>query len=60
MALTSVKIAVLAPMPRASESRAIEVKPGDLRSWRRPNLMSCTRYSSHSVPRLRGFRGSPL
>ena len=34
MACTSVKIAVLAPMPKASVSTAVSVKPGALRSCR--------------------------
>src|SRR5215468_2643181 len=37
---TSVKMAALAPMPSASVMITINVKPGDLRSWRRANLRS--------------------
>src|ERR1700722_1931227 len=34
------KIAVVAPMPKASMSTAVAVKPGDLLSWRNTNLRS--------------------
>ena len=34
MPWTSVKMAVLAPMPSASVITAVSVKPGDLRNWR--------------------------
>src|ERR1700722_482706 len=34
------KIAVVAPMPKASMSTAVAVKPGDLLSWRNANLRS--------------------
>ena len=36
IALSSVKMAVLAPMPSVRERMAIKVKPGDFRSCRRP------------------------
>ncbi len=34
------KIAVVAPMPKASVNTAVRVKPGDLRSWRRAKRRS--------------------
>ena len=34
-ACTSVKIAVVAPIPSASVITAVSAKPGDLRSWRK-------------------------
>src|SRR3954464_9119956 len=40
-ALTRLKIAVLAPMPSASDNTATSVNPGLLASIRRPYLMSC-------------------
>src|SRR5882762_4159503 len=40
-ALTTVKIAVLAPMPRASVTTATMVNPGDLRKPRNAYRMSC-------------------
>src|SRR6476620_5474655 len=39
-ALTTLKMAVFAPIPSASVSTAIKVNPGDLRSWRRANVTS--------------------
>src|SRR5215211_1518957 len=39
-ALTTLKIAVLAPMPSASVRTATRENPGDLRSWRRANFRS--------------------
>ncbi len=39
--LIRLKMTVLAPMPRASESAATMVKPGLLTSIRRPYWMSC-------------------
>ena len=52
MAFTSEKIAVLAPIPSASESSAIEVKRGDLRNWRKPKRRSCPRYSAKRSPAI--------
>src|ERR1700691_4978762 len=40
-ALTTLKIAVLAPMPRARVRMATRVKPGDFASMRMANLRSC-------------------
>src|ERR1044071_5876593 len=39
-ALTTLKIAVFAPMPSASVRMAMNANPGDLRSWRRAIRMS--------------------
>src|SRR5881394_3695611 len=39
-ALITLKIAVLAPMPRASVSTATAVKPGFFSNWRKANLRS--------------------
>src|SRR5262249_48576811 len=39
-ASTTVKIAVVAPMPSAIVITAMKVNPGDFRSWRRANLRS--------------------
>src|SRR4029077_3549997 len=39
-AFTTLKIAVCAPIPRASTRTATNVNPGDLRSWRRANVTS--------------------
>src|SRR5579862_5800435 len=39
-AWTSVKIAVVAPIPRASVSTAVKVNPGDFLNWRRATLSS--------------------
>src|SRR6266481_7061842 len=38
--LIKLKIAVFSPIPSASVTTAINVNPGDLRSWRRANLRS--------------------
>src|SRR6185436_20689262 len=43
---TTLKIAVLAPIPSASVSTATKVKPGLRASVRRPNRRSCARSSS--------------
>src|SRR6185503_5769896 len=40
MALTKLKIAVLPPMPSASVSTAMAVKPGFFSSWRKANFRS--------------------
>ena len=40
MASTTVKIAVVAPMPSAIVITAVKVNPGDFQSWRRANLKS--------------------
>src|SRR6266446_5044121 len=41
VASTTVKIAVVAPMPKAMVSTAIAVKPGDFRNMRTPKRRSC-------------------
>src|SRR5579864_1734005 len=41
----TVKIAVFAPMPRASDNTATDVNAGFLMSVRRPYLMSCVQVS---------------
>src|SRR5215467_9618259 len=38
MACTKVKIAVLAPMPRAIVRMTVAAKPGDFANWRRASL----------------------
>src|SRR6266567_1267309 len=50
-ALTSVKIAELAPMPRASVSSTVMVNPGVRRSWRKAKLISRPNVSSVDIPR---------
>src|SRR5262249_47278856 len=47
-ALTTLKIAVLSPMPRASVRTATAVNPGDFRSCRRANFRSVMSFSSES------------
>src|SRR5580693_8169728 len=49
--LTTVKIAVFAPMPRASVSTATIVKPGFLRSIRTPYFRSCKKLSTLCLSR---------
>jgi len=41
VASTTLKIAVVAPMPNAIVKMAMAVKPGDLRSMRTAKRMSC-------------------
>src|SRR5262249_15707395 len=55
IALTKLKMALLAPMPRARVRRATSVKPRPLASIRAPNLTSCQRGSMVS-PREDGPR----
>src|SRR5437667_1217507 len=45
-ASTTVKIAVVAPMPKAMVSTAIAVKPGDFRNMCTPKRRSCQRSSN--------------
>jgi hypothetical protein len=52
-ALTTEKIAELAPMPKASATTATSVKPGFFKSIRTPYLMSC-----QSVSITSSFGGS--
>src|SRR6516225_660981 len=40
VASTTVKIAVVAPIPSAIVITAVKVNPGDFQSWRRANLRS--------------------
>jgi hypothetical protein len=40
-AFTKVKIAALAPIPKARVSTAVAVNPGVFRSWRRAKRISC-------------------
>src|SRR6516225_9156045 len=49
VASRTVKIAVVAPIPRAIVTTAIKVNPGDFRSWRSANLRS---FMSFSAQRL--------
>src|SRR5215469_7401623 len=58
---TKPKIAAFAPMPRARVRTAAPVKPGDLRSTRRPKRTSWSRVSRKCTPRAaRVFRGHAL
>src|SRR5437867_12961566 len=52
---TTLKMAVFAPMPRASVSRATAVKPGFFSSWRKANLRSFITQSLHGID----FRSPP-
>src|ERR1700742_19164 len=53
------KIAVLAPMARASMSTAVAVKPGLLRSWRNANLPSDQRVCIFLIPYSYYHSGQP-
>src|SRR5947199_7590695 len=48
-ALTTLKIAVLAPMPSASVSTATAVKPGFFSNWRKANLRSFITQGLHWI-----------
>src|SRR6266513_5015913 len=48
-ALTTLKMAVFAPMPSASVSTATAVKPGFFRSWRKANLRSFITQRFHRI-----------
>ena len=50
-AFTMLKIAVLAPMPKASVNTATVVNPGFFRSMRAANRKSCHSVSSNGRPR---------
>src|SRR6266478_7481538 len=57
--LTTLKMAVFAPMPRASVSTATAVKPGFFSNWRKANLMSFITQRLNRID-LRGpARGQP-
>src|ERR1700757_3793131 len=43
------KMAVFIPMPSASVKTAINVNPGDLRSWRRANLRSFISFGAQGL-----------
>src|SRR5438477_5123844 len=51
-ALTTLKMAVLAPMPSARVITAIDVKAGDLRSWRKANLRSFISLGAQGLNRI--------
>ena len=51
------KMAVLAPMPRAREKIATKAKAGLLRNMRRPKRSSCHKVSITKSP---SFRGSQI
>src|SRR5437660_4501415 len=58
-ALTTLKIAVFAPMPSASVSTATMVKPGFFSNWRKANFKSFITQCLHRID-LRGpARGQP-
>src|SRR5439155_7684992 len=48
-ALTTLKIAVFAPMPSASVSTATAVKPGFFSNWRKANLRSFITQRLHRI-----------
>src|SRR3989454_12001952 len=54
-ALTTLKIAVFAPMPSASVSTATAVKPGFFSNWRKANLRSFITQCLHRID----FRCAP-
>ena len=56
---TSVKIAVVAPMPSPSVINAVAVKPGDLWSWRRACLKSDSMLSPSACALNAGASGAP-
>src|SRR2546426_485673 len=59
MALTTLKIAVFAPMPSASVSTATAVKPGLFSSWRKANLRSFITQRLHWIDLCRVAGGQP-
>src|SRR2546426_3154684 len=63
-ALTTLKIAVLAPMPSASVSTATAVKPGFFNNWRKANLRSfmftIDERAKHQTPNTKHQRTSKL
>src|SRR5712672_2639789 len=58
MALTKLKMAVFAPMPRASVSTATAVKPGFFISWRKANLRSFITQRLHRIDPRRAPGGN--
>src|SRR5437016_7101525 len=56
-ALTTLKIAVFAPMPRASVSTATAVKPGFFSNWRTANLRSFITQRHHRIDFRRAASG---
>src|SRR4029453_6391474 len=50
--LIKLKIAVFRPIPSASVMTAINVKPGDLRSWRRANFKSFISFGTQGDYRI--------
>src|SRR5437867_7362407 len=58
-AFTTLKIAVLAPMPRARVSTATAVKPGFFSSWRKANFRSFIPQRLHRIDLRRAPRRQP-
>src|SRR4026209_1729400 len=58
-ALTTLKIAVLAPMPSASVSTATAGKPGFFRNWRGGNFRSLMAQRLHRIDFRCAARGEP-
>src|SRR5439155_7867693 len=54
------KMTVLAPMPRASESAATMVKPGLLTSIRKPYWRSCQKVLMIQLPRISRAKGPEM
>src|SRR5262249_36391516 len=48
-ALTTLKMAVFAPIPSASVTTATRVNPGDLRSWRKASFKSFMLFGAQSL-----------
>jgi hypothetical protein len=64
---TSEKIAVFAPIPKASVSTAVRVKPGDFRSCRNANFrsfsilsVSCKLQATLKSPEINGYAGGTV
>src|SRR5438874_5929369 len=57
--LTTLKIAVFAPMPSARVSTATAVKPGFFSSWRKANLRSFITQSLHRIDLCSASSGNP-
>src|ERR687891_301122 len=51
-ALTTLKMAVFAPIPSPSVRIATNVNPGDLRSWRKANLRSFMSFGAQCLNRI--------
>src|SRR5204863_10052921 len=58
-ALTTLNMAVLAPMPSARVSTAIAVKPGFFSSWRKAKRRSFITQRRHRIDLRRPTRGNP-